>query len=94
MASNSECDCRETEKFMSEQPLDVFFIRHTDDMDVDDRTREVLWKNHLVGIHFPFDKDDRTRDSERTSPEYYTDKRARKALFLFEPTSKQWWLCL
>jgi hypothetical protein len=61
--------------------MDVYFIRHTDDMDVDDTTRKILWDNHLVGFHFPFDKEDSSRDSERTTPEYYNGKRERKALF-------------
>jgi hypothetical protein len=70
-----------TEPRGSEQPLDIYFIRHTDDMDVDDSTRLFLWQNHLVGVHFPTDKEDPTRDSERTTPEYYTHKAARRALF-------------
>ena len=61
--------------------MDVYFIRHTDDMDVDDSTRKFLWDNHLMEFHFPFDKEDPSRDSERTTPEYYSGERERNALF-------------
>ena len=64
----------------SENDCDVYFIRHTDDMDVDDSTRKFLWENHLVGFHFPTDNEDPTRDSERTTPEYYTGTKGHKAV--------------
>jgi hypothetical protein len=69
------CDLR-TSGFDGE----VYFIRHTDDMDVDDSTRKFLWDNHLVGFHFPIDNEDPTRDSERTTPEYYTGTKGKKAV--------------
>ena len=64
----------------SENDYHVYFIRHTDDMDVDDSTRKFLWENHLVGFHFPTDNVDPTRDSERTTPEYYTGTKGHKAV--------------
>jgi hypothetical protein len=79
--NGSEGETADTERISTEKLMDVYFIRHTDDMDVDDATRKVLWDNRLVGFHFPFDKEDPSRDSERTTPEYYTDRKARRALF-------------
>jgi hypothetical protein len=58
-----EGETAERERISSEKLMDVYFIRHTDDMDVDDSTRKFLWDNHLVGFHFPFDKEDQSRDN-------------------------------
>ena len=35
--------------------MDTYFIRHTEALDVDDATRQKLWDDRRIGIHFPHD---------------------------------------
>ena len=52
--------------------MDTYFIRHTADMDVDNATRDYLWREHKIAIHFPWTKSsDKSNDSSSLNPEDY-----------------------
>lgn len=54
--------------------MDTFFIRHTDRLDIDQTTRDLLWNNHKIAIHYPDDKAGKLRkeDNKNLSPEDYS----------------------
>lgn len=64
--------------------MDTYFIRHTEVLDIDDDTRNYLWSNHKIAIHFPWEKKgkDRSQDSTSLNPDDYesSDRRAVQAL--------------
>ena len=68
---------------------ETYFIRHTWECSVDEKTRERMWNSHRVFIHFPWDSqrkqrgyNNRRTDSTSANPNDYdgSDKRAIKAL--------------
>lgn len=68
---------------------ETYFIRHTWDCSVDEKTRERMWKSRRIFIHFPWDTqrkrlnyDKRRTNSTSTNPGDYngSDKRAINAL--------------
>ncbi|HEY4270990.1 MAG TPA: hypothetical protein VGM65_03225 [Candidatus Udaeobacter sp.] len=69
--------------------MDTYFIRHTADMDIDDDTRDYLWRERKIAIHFPWVKDgDNSKDTSSLNPEDYksSDKRAIRALLRLPDT--------
>lgn len=63
--------------------MDTYFIRHTADMDIDDATRDYLWRERKIAIHFPWTaKGDVSKDSSSLNPDDYerSAKRAIRAL--------------
>jgi len=36
--------------------MDTYFARHTSELDIDQNTRNILWENDLIAIHFPQQK--------------------------------------
>jgi hypothetical protein len=64
--------------------MDTYFIRHTEDMDVDNATRDYLWDNKKIAIHFPWIKNGKVTPTDSTSlnPDDYeksSDRRAMRA---------------
>jgi hypothetical protein len=47
--------------------MDTFFIRHTEVLDVDQPTRDFLWKNRKIAIHYPHDKSRGLRKQDNRS---------------------------
>lgn len=61
--------------------LRTFFVRHTRKLDIDQATRDWLWKNGHIAVHYPFDdKGDSNQDSESLNPEDYSG-RAKSAIW-------------
>lgn len=36
--------------------MNTYFIRHNTGMDIDDDTRQRLWEEYRIAIHFPWDR--------------------------------------
>jgi len=53
--------------------MDTYFVRHTATLDIDQATRDHLWKRRLIAIHFPNPTGLKwpKRDSESTDPRDY-----------------------
>jgi hypothetical protein len=69
--------------------METYFIRHTVGMDVDDATRDYLWRERKIAIHFPWvKKADSSKDTSSLNPEDYnrSDKRAVRALLRLAET--------
>jgi hypothetical protein len=69
--------------------MESYFIRHTAGMDIDDDTRNYLWRERKIAIHFPWIKeDDNSKDTSSLNPEDYkpSDKRAIRALLRLAET--------
>lgn len=69
--------------------METYFIRHTADMNIDDDTRDYLWRERKIAIHFPWIKDgDNSKDTSSLNPEDYkpSDKRAIRALLRLAET--------
>jgi len=47
--------------------METFFARHTVALDIDDKTREKLWEERRIAIHFPHDKDGKLRGRDNRS---------------------------
>jgi len=47
--------------------MDTYFARHTEGFDVDDRTREAIWKSRRIAIQFPRDKNGDLPESDNSS---------------------------
>jgi hypothetical protein len=61
--------------------MKTYFIRHTEKMDVDFETREFLWKNHKIAIHFPYSKSGlQEEDNNSLDPEDYPTGGHKKAM--------------
>jgi hypothetical protein len=59
----------------------TFFIRHTLRLDIDKATRDLLWNERRVAIHYPLDiNKDESRDSVSLDPDKY-EGRARSAIW-------------
>jgi hypothetical protein len=61
----------------------TYFARHTAAMDIDSATREKLWNNDLIGVHFPYGVTDQLppEDNRSIDPnDYRRGKRAIKLL--------------
>ncbi|MEW6658057.1 MAG: hypothetical protein AB1424_05315 [Thermodesulfobacteriota bacterium] len=73
--------------FLKENPdkfvpiIETFFIRHTIDLDIDQETRDRLWRERLVAVHYPKDYKNILGDvdNESLNPEDYIGK-ARTAI--------------
>src|SRR5262245_30140370 len=58
----------------------TYFARHTSKLDIDRATRQRLWDERLVAVHFPHGKDGkRDHDCRSLNPDDYT-RAARKAM--------------
>ena len=53
--------------------MNTFFIRHNTGMGVDDATRQRLWRERRIAIHFPHDRNAKrgARDSSSINPDDY-----------------------
>lgn len=63
--------------------MDTYFVRHNRGIDIDDQTRQSLWKGHRIAIHYLWDIGrNRTRDTSSLNPEDYkgSAKQAMKTL--------------
>ncbi|OFW39782.1 MAG: hypothetical protein A3J28_09015 [Acidobacteria bacterium RIFCSPLOWO2_12_FULL_60_22] len=63
--------------------MQTYFIRHTQKQDIDDDTRERLWKSRKIAVHFPHEKSGRKNtDTTSLNPEDYkvSDRKAIRAL--------------
>jgi len=47
--------------------METFFARHTVALDIDEKTREKLWEDRRIAIHFPHDKDGKLRGTDNRS---------------------------
>jgi len=47
--------------------MDTYFIRHTERLDIDERTRNLLWKRRTIAIHYPGDKSGKVRRVDNRS---------------------------
>jgi len=45
----------------------TYFIRHTEELDIDDTTREMLWETRRIAIHFPVDKSGQLPERDNSS---------------------------
>jgi len=61
--------------------VDTYYIRHTETLDIDDATRQALWDEHRIAIHYPHGKDNKLhkRDNASLALEDYPS-RARRAM--------------
>ena len=73
--------------FLKENPdkfdpvVETFFIRHTEKLDIDQETRDRLWRERLVAVHYPHDSTGPgDTDSESLDPEDYTDRSSKSAI--------------
>lgn len=64
--------------------MDTYFIRHTDELDIDDATRRKLWEERRIAIHFPREKDGKLHKRDNPSLDLgdyaNRDRRAMRAL--------------
>jgi hypothetical protein len=63
--------------------MQTYFARHTAAMDIDTATREMLWNDDLIGVHFPHGVTDQLppEDNRSIDPnDYRRGKRAIKLL--------------
>jgi len=49
--------------------MDTYYIRHTERLDINDATRQRLWEDRRIAIHFPEDKGGRLREHDNASLE-------------------------
>ena len=47
--------------------MNTYFIRHTVDLDIDDETRQRLWDERRIAIHYPHDKHSKLNDHDNKS---------------------------
>ena len=54
--------------------MKTYYIRHTDELDIDNNTRVLLWKNRKIAIHFPQDKHGEIskKDNDSLDPNNYS----------------------
>jgi putative restriction endonuclease len=66
--------------------MKTYFGRHTADLDVDNETRSRLWKERIVAIHFPEDRNNviGPADNQSINPEDYPPNAARNVRALRE----------
>ena len=86
---------------MSATPTDTYFVGHHDGLDIDDETRQRLWNDRRIAIHYPNTiawKDwiaaaDQTPDSESLNPADYEmrERRAIEALVALAETGGYVW---
>lgn len=61
--------------------MKTYFIRHTEQLDIDEATFDKIVKDDLIAIHFPFDKSgDEKIDSESIDPDDYIKKNHKEAM--------------
>jgi hypothetical protein len=64
--------------------MDTYFIRHTDELDIDAATRRRIWDDRRIAIHFPREKDGELhkRDNQSLDLDAYPsrERRAMRAL--------------
>lgn len=59
----------------------TWFIRHAGTLDIDRDSHDILWNQHLIGLHFPWETGHPSRqDSRSLNPEDYSEDNARTAL--------------
>ena len=69
--------------------LKTFFIRHTKKLDIDQETRDRLWRERLVAVHYPHDSTGPgDADSESLDPEDYTDSNSKSAIWYINDLAK------
>jgi hypothetical protein len=74
--------------------LETYFIRHTNDISVDEKTREKLWKQNRIFIHYPWDKSGNSRtDSKSTKPDDYKDNAKNVISKFVQLASKGGYVC-
>jgi hypothetical protein len=57
--------------------METYFIRHTNNLDISDTTRQRLWDERLIAIHYPYDRNGKlveTADNESLDPADYSGK--------------------
>jgi hypothetical protein len=47
--------------------MDTYYIRHTDGLDIDDATRQRIWDERRIAIHFPRQRDSKLHAKDNTS---------------------------
>ena len=61
--------------------MKTYFIRHTEQLDIDEATFDKIVKNNLIAIHFPFEKSrDEKIDSKSIDPDDYLLKNHKEAI--------------
>jgi hypothetical protein len=62
--------------------MDTYFIRHTESIDIDEKTRERIWKERRIAIHFPGKANGKLgrQDNVSSDPDDYSPKRGRKQM--------------
>lgn len=60
----------------------TYFCRHTADLDIDKATREKVWEQQLIAVHYPDGKDGKLgeEDNRSTSPDDYKKRHQRTAI--------------
>jgi hypothetical protein len=86
--------------FLKENPdkfdpvVETFFIRHTEKLDIDQETRDRLWRERLVAVHYPHDsKVPGKADSESLDPEDYTGKAKTAIRYINELAKSGGYVC-
>lgn len=74
--------------------LETYFIRHTEVIAIDDETRDRLWMEKRVAIHYPFDiTGDTTLDSRSIDPNDYQKSAKRNIRALCNLAQKGGYVC-
>ena len=76
---------------------ETYFIRHTADLDIDDKTRDRLWNENKIAIHFPHYADNRNierhRDNSSLDPKDYRPRDAGVIARLLELAKNGGYVC-
>lgn len=74
--------------------LETYFIRHTEVIAIDDETRNRLWAEKRIAIHYPFDiTGDTTRDSRSIDPDDYQKSAKQNLKALRQLAQKGGYVC-
>jgi hypothetical protein len=62
--------------------VDTYFIRHTESLRIDEKTRRRIWNDRRIAIHFPSDRAGKMRGRDNTSvdPADYSPKKGKKQM--------------
>ncbi len=58
---------------LGDTAMRTYFVRHTRELDLDDATRETLWRRQIIAVHYPHDKHGNLgrRDNSSLNPDDY-----------------------
>jgi len=75
--------------------MNTFFIRHSTGIDIDDDTRQRLWKERRIAIHFPHEKTGKIGERDRSSinPDDYIGSAKRCMRTLVELAKEGGYIC-